>query len=56
MIKVQNNITSWQDVGQGINLTDKIEIFGNLNEGDTLVMKGNEELKPDTKLVIKISK
>lgn len=56
VIKVQNNITSWVDVGQGINATDKAEIFGKLNEGDTLVLKGNEELKADTKLVIKIAK
>ena len=56
VIKVQNNITSWVDVGQGINTADKAEIFGPLNEGDTLVLKGNEELKPDTKLVIKLSK
>lgn len=56
VIKVQNNITSWVDVGQGINATDKAEIFGKLNEGDTLVLKGNEELKADTKLVIKIPK
>lgn len=56
VIKLQNNITSWVDVGQGINTADKAEIFGPLNEGDTLVLKGNEELKPDTKLVIKLSK
>lgn len=56
VIKVQDNITSWVDVGQGINATDKAEIFGKLNEGDTLVLKGNEELKADTKLVVKIIK
>ncbi|MEP7108302.1 MAG: efflux RND transporter periplasmic adaptor subunit [Ferruginibacter sp.] len=56
VLKVQENITSWVDIGQGVNLPDKIEIFGNLKEGDTLVMKGNEEMKPDTKLVIKIVK
>lgn len=55
VIKVQDNITSWVDVGQGINLTDKIEIFGNLKEGDTLVLKGTEELKEGTKLVAKLS-
>ena len=56
VIKLQDNITSWVDVGQGINSTDKAEIFGKLNEGDTLVLKGNEELKADTKLVIKFLK
>ncbi|TWI78994.1 RND family efflux transporter MFP subunit [Lacibacter cauensis] len=56
VIKVQNNITSWVDVGQGVNATDKAEIFGKLDEGDTLVLKGNEELKADTKLLVKIAK
>jgi membrane fusion protein (multidrug efflux system) len=56
VIKVQDNNTSWVDIGQGINLPDKIEISGNLNEGDTLVMKANEELKADSKLVIKFVK
>lgn len=56
VIKVQDNITSWVDVGQGINAMDKAEIFGKLNEGDTLVLKGNEELKADTKLLVKIIK
>ncbi len=56
VIKIENNMTRWVDVGQGINLPDKIEIFGNLQNGDTLVLKGNEELKADTKLVAKITK
>lgn len=56
VIKVKGNITSWGDVGQGINLTDKIEIFGDLKEGDTLVLKGNEEIKPETRVTVKIAK
>jgi len=32
----------------------KTEIFGKLHEGDTLVLKGNEELKPGTKVAIKM--
>lgn len=56
VIKVEKNQAGWVDVGQGVSLPDKVEIFGNLKEGDTLVLKSNEELKPDTKLVIKIAK
>lgn len=56
LIRSENNITKWVDVSQGIGLPDKTEIFGNLKEGDTLVLKGNEELKADTKLILKISK
>ena len=45
VIRINNGSTEWIDVSQGLNLTDKTEIFGKLNEGDTLVLKGNEELK-----------
>jgi len=55
VIRVNNGTTEWVDVSQGLNLTDKIEIFGKLNEGDTLVSKGNEELKPGTKVAVKFS-
>ncbi len=56
VIKLQHNISSWVDVGQGVNLNDKIEIFGPLLEGDTLVSKATEELKAGTKLHIKLQK
>ncbi|MBL7690707.1 MAG: efflux RND transporter periplasmic adaptor subunit [Flavipsychrobacter sp.] len=53
VIKVSNGTTQWIDVSQGLNLADKIEIFGKLNENDTLVLKANEELKPDIQIVPK---
>lgn len=56
VIRSENNIAKWIDVSQGVGLPDKTEIFGNLKEGDTLVLKGNEELKADTKLFLKITK
>lgn len=56
VIRSENNIAKWIDVSQGVGLPDKTEIFGNLREGDTLILKGNEELKADTKLVLKIAK
>jgi len=56
VIKVENNLAGWVDMGQGVFLLDKVEIFANLKEGDTLVLKSNEEIKPDTRIVIKIAK
>ena len=55
VIRINNCMTEWVDVSQGLNLTDKTEIFGKLNVGDTLVLKGNEELKAGTKVVAKLS-
>jgi membrane fusion protein (multidrug efflux system) len=53
VIKVSGDSTRWIDVSQGLNLGDKTEIFGTLREGDTLVLKGNEEIKPDIKVFTK---
>jgi membrane fusion protein, multidrug efflux system len=56
VIKVSNNTTQWIDVRSGFNITDKQEVFGDLQAGDTLVIKANEELKPETKLIPKVVK
>ena len=50
VIRVSDDTTSWIDVKPGFNLGDKQEVFGNLRAGDTLVLKGNEEIKPGLKL------
>lgn len=56
VIKVTNNTTNWIDVRTGINMGEKQEIFADLNSGDTLILKSNEEMKSGTKVVSKISK
>ncbi len=56
VIRVSSNTTQWVDVRAGFNMGDKQEIFGELKAGDTLVLKGNEELKADKKVITKISK
>jgi membrane fusion protein (multidrug efflux system) len=55
VIKVVNKITKWVDVRAGFNMDDKQEVFGNLNSGDTLIQKANEELKQETKIIPKVS-
>jgi membrane fusion protein (multidrug efflux system) len=51
VIKISNSTTQWVDVRPGFNMGEKQEIFGDLKAGDTLAVKGNEELKPDTKVI-----
>lgn len=51
VIKVSNGVTKWVDVTGGFNMGDKQEIFGNLNEGDTLISKSSEELKEGENLI-----
>jgi RND family efflux transporter MFP subunit len=56
VIRLKNGKTEWIDVRNGMNTGDKIEIFGNLNEGDTLLLKATDEIKEGTKLIGKIKK
>ena len=56
VIRLFNNTTGWVDVRPGFNIGDKLEIFGELKPGDTLVLKGTEELKAGTKVIPKLYK
>jgi len=53
VIKFAGATTQWVDVRTGFNMGDKVEIFGELKAGDTLVLKANEELKAGTKVIAK---
>jgi len=46
VIRIKDNKTEWLDVRTGINMKDKVEIFGDLNEGDQLILRANDEIKP----------
>ncbi|TDE14728.1 efflux RND transporter periplasmic adaptor subunit [Dyadobacter psychrotolerans] len=52
-IKIKQGKTEWIDINQGLNLGDKIEVFGDIMPGDTLVLKATEELKADVSVAIK---
>jgi len=56
VIKVVGGKTEWVDVRTGFNMGDRQEVFGDLQAGDTIVLKGNEELKPGVIIIPKISK
>lgn len=48
VIRVNDNKAQWVDVRKGIPMNEGIEIFGNLKEGDTLLVRGSEEIKEGT--------
>ena len=52
-IRLKDGKAEWVDIRNGMNTGDKIEIFGNLAEGDTLLVKATDEIKPGTKLIPK---
>jgi len=45
VIRVTNSKAKWIDVKKGREITDKVEIYGNLSEGDSLATTGSEELR-----------
>ncbi|HEX5112395.1 MAG TPA: efflux RND transporter periplasmic adaptor subunit [Saprospiraceae bacterium] len=53
VIRVKDGKTEWVDVRNGISTKNKIEIFGDLLEGDFLLVKANDEIKSDQAVVAK---
>ncbi len=56
VIIVKNNKTKWVDVRQGMSTESGVEIFGNIANGDTLVVRATDERKPETGGIWKINK
>ncbi len=45
VVRKKDGFVEWIDIEEGSETKEHIEIFGNLQEGDTLMQKGNDELK-----------
>lgn len=54
VIRIINDSVKWVNISNGLNVDDKVEIFGVLNEGDKLVLKASEEIKPNQKVAVKL--
>lgn len=52
VIRIRDSKTEWVDVRTGINMTDKVEVFGELDEGDQLVVRANDEIKPEKNVLV----
>ncbi len=56
VVRIQNGQAEWVDVRPGISLNEGIEIFGDLNEGDILLTRGSEEIKPESPVKVNVEK
>lgn len=56
VIRLKNGKAEWIDVRNGINMNDRTEIFGELNIGDTLLIRASDEIKEGVQLIPKIQK
>jgi RND family efflux transporter MFP subunit len=50
VVRVRNGVAEWVDVRRGEVNGDVIEVFGDLREGDVVVRRGNDEIRPGTKI------
>ena len=53
VVKLDNGKAKWVDVKTGFTGKDKVEIAGDLNDGDQLVKQANEEMKEGSTLKVK---
>lgn len=56
VIRLKEGKAEWVDVRVGINMGDRIEIFGTLAEGDTLLARATDEIKGGASLIPKLLK
>ena len=56
VIRLRDGKTEWIDVRNGITMNDKVEIFGSLTTGDTLITRASDEIKEGVQLVPRIQK
>jgi membrane fusion protein, multidrug efflux system len=50
VVRVRNSVAEWVDVRRGELNGDVIEVFGDLREGDIVVRRGTDEIRPGTKI------
>jgi RND family efflux transporter MFP subunit len=50
VIRVSNGVAQWVNVSRGARVGDLIEVFGALNDGDTIVRRGTDEIREGTKV------
>jgi RND family efflux transporter MFP subunit len=56
VVRVRNGVAEWVDVRRGELNGDVIEVFGDLREGDTVIRRGNDEIRPGTKIAATAAK
>jgi RND family efflux transporter MFP subunit len=55
VIKIKDGKATWVDVRQGMSTDKGVEVFGDLNNNDTLVVRGTDERKPGSTAFWKVN-
>src|SRR5258705_367159 len=53
VIRIRNGATEWVDVKRGVTMGDLIEVFGLLDPGDEVAVRGTDELREGTQVIPK---
>jgi multidrug efflux pump subunit AcrA (membrane-fusion protein) len=53
VVRVRNSKTEWVDVRIGFASGPLVEVFGDLQPGDEVAVRGTDELKPGTEVRVK---
>ena len=56
VIRVNNGVAQWVNVGRGARVGDLVEVFGPLQEGDTIVRRGTDEIREGSKVNVQPAK
>jgi RND family efflux transporter MFP subunit len=52
VVRVRSGVAEWVDVRRGELNGDVIEVFGDLRAGDDVVRRGNDDIRPGTKVTV----
>jgi RND family efflux transporter MFP subunit len=53
VVRVRSGVAEWVDVRRGEFIGDAVEVFGDLREGDVVVRRGSDEIRPGTAVAAK---
>ena len=53
VLRIKNDLVEWVDVKRGVTMGNKIEVFGSLEAGDQIVLRGSDELRDGTHVTVK---
>ena len=53
VIRIRNGTTEWVDVKRGMSMGDLVEVFGDLQENDSIAVRATDELRAGTLVVVK---
>jgi membrane fusion protein, multidrug efflux system len=56
VVRVRNERTEWVDVSTGLSSGPLVEVFGDLQAGDQVAVRGTDELKPGTEVRVREAK